>query len=95
MKPTGTIHFAKYETSPRLQRVLAYMLHGQPRTGREIILGADVNAVSSAADELRANGFDFRCIKQNTPPTYQLFDVDQAKALSARLLNPEQEAVNG
>ena len=89
MKPTGTIHFAKYETSPRLQRVLAYMLHGQPRTGREIINGADVNNVSVAADELRENGFHLCCIKQNNPPTYQLFDVDQAKARSAQLLKKE------
>ena len=88
-KATGTIHFAKYGASPRLQRVLAYMLHGQPRTGREIINGADVNNVSVAADELRENGFDLRCIKQNNPPTYQLFDTRAARELSARLLGKE------
>jgi len=56
MEPTGMIHYAKYNESPRLQRVLSYMLHGQPRTGREIINGADVNNVSVAACELRLNG---------------------------------------
>lgn len=86
MKPTGTIHYAKFEESPRLQRLLEFMLHGQPRTGRQIILGADINAVNSAACELRENGFDFRCVKQNNPPTYQLFHVDQARQLAEGLL---------
>jgi len=82
----GTIHYAKYEESPRLQRVLAYMLHGQPRTGREIINGADVNNVSVAACELRLNGFDLECIKQNNPPTYRLNNPAEALERSRQLL---------
>jgi hypothetical protein len=61
-------------------------LHGHPCTARDIILGANITAVSAAACELRENGFDFRCVKQNRPPTYQLFDVAGARELSARLL---------
>lgn len=85
-EPIGTIHYAKYEESPRLQRVLAYMLHGQPRTGREIINGADVNNVSAAACELRLNGFDLECIKQNNPPTYRLNSPGAALERSRQLL---------
>jgi hypothetical protein len=92
MKRTGQIHFAKYEESPRLQRVLRYMLHGQPRTGLDIILGAQVTAVSAAADELRENGFFLDCIKQNNPSIYQLFNVEQAKRLSDNLLGLDQAA---
>jgi hypothetical protein len=86
MEATGTIHYAKYQESARLQRLLAFMLHGQPRTGLEIIVGAQITAVSAAACELRENGFDFRCIKQNNPPTYMLFNVEKAKARAAELM---------
>lgn len=89
MKTTGSIHFARYEESPRLQRVLAFMLHGQPRTGLDIILGAQVTAVSAAADELRENGFDMECIKRLNPSIYQLFNADRARELSDRLLGRE------
>ena len=89
MKTTGSIHFARYEESPRLQRVLAYMLHGLPRTGLEIILGAQVTAVSAAACELRENGFDLECIKQNNPPTYRLNKPQEARERSDRLLYRE------
>ena len=83
---TGSIHYAKYEESPRLQRFLRFMLHGQPRTGLEIILGAKITAVSAAACELRLNGFDMECIKQNNPPTYRLNNPDQAWERSQELL---------
>lgn len=82
----GTIHFAKYEDSERLQRTLQLMLDGLARTTREIDRGADICAVNSAACELRANGFDFRCIRRSRPAMYQLFNVDQARHLSASLL---------
>lgn len=90
MEPTGMIHYAKYNESPRLQRVLRYMLHGQPRTGREIINGADVNNVSVAACELRLNGFDLECIKQNNPPTYRLNKPEEARQLSKELLEGKE-----
>jgi len=87
MGPTGSIHFAIYEESERLQRLLAYMLHGEPRTGLEIINGAAITAVSAAACELRLNGFDMICIRQNDPSIYQLFNIDKARDLSTRLLS--------
>lgn len=92
MKPTGTIHFARYEASPRLQRLLAYMLHGCPRTGMEIIHGAQITAVAAAADELRENGFEMKCIKRLNPPTYQLMNIERARELSARLLCGKEAA---
>jgi len=91
MDATGIIHYAQYAESPRLQRVLQFMLHGQPRTGREIINGADVNNVSVAACELRLNGFDLECIKQNNPPTYRLNNPDDARQRSRQLLSRESD----
>jgi hypothetical protein len=86
MKPTGSIHFAKFEESPRLQGVLGFMLDGLPHTGLEIIHGANITAVSAAADELRENGFAMDCIKKLNPPTYQLFNIEHARELADRLL---------
>jgi hypothetical protein len=91
-KRTGKIRFANYAESPRLQRFLRYMLHGEPRTGLEIIHGADITAVSAAADELRENGFEMECIKQNRPPTYQLLNVDRARQRSDDLLGHRKAA---
>jgi len=91
---TGTIHFAKYETSERLQIVLALMLDGQQRTTMEIIRGSGMVAISSAACELRANGFRMECVKRTSPAIYQLFDVEEARALSERLLT-RRAVVNG
>lgn len=79
-------HFARYEKSERLQKLLAFMMHGEERTTREIDRAIDICAVGSAAAELRANLFDFRCIKRSRPAVYQLFDVDGAKARAAALL---------
>ena len=88
----GQIHYAKFEESPRLQRFLAYMLHGQPRTGLEIINGAMITAVSAAACELRRNGFQMRCVKQNRPPTYQLDNLERAKVRADELLHGKKAA---
>lgn len=88
----GTIHFAKYEESDRLQRALKFMLDGAVRTTREIDRGADICAVNSAACELRRNGFDFICIRRSGPAMYQLFNVDQAKRLSDSLLKNQEAA---
>lgn len=92
MKTIGTIHFAKFEESARLQRVLEYMLHGEPRTGLEIILGAKITAVSAAACELRLNGFDLECIRQNDPSIYQLFNTARAQELATRMLQQRKAA---
>lgn len=55
-------------------------------TGLEIILGAKITAVSAAACELRRNGFDMECIKQNNPPIYRLNNPDEAWEKSKELL---------
>lgn len=87
----GTIHFAKYEDSERLQRALHLMLDGVARTTREIDRGADVCAVNSAACELRANGFDFICIRRSRSAMYRLYNIDHAKRLSDALLKKHVE----
>ncbi len=55
------MHFARIETSERLQKVLAVLKDYRPRTTREIIHEADVCAVNSIISEIRANGFQIRC----------------------------------
>jgi len=90
----GTIHYALYRNSERLQRFLALMLDGKERSTMEIIRGANICAVSSAACELRENGFRCECVKKTSPAFYRLFDIEEAKALSARLLAP-REVANG
>lgn len=61
------MHAAKLEGSIRLQRVLAFLLHGDRgwhdgwATTREIVSGADVCAVNSCIDELRDNGLEIEC----------------------------------
>lgn len=81
-----SIHYARYEKSERLQRALAFILDGRQHTTLEIIHGADVCAVNSAMDELRANGFDARCVKKTRPAVYQLHNIESARQLSAALL---------
>ncbi len=55
------MHYARIESSPRLQRVLALLSDGRPRTTREIVIEGNVCAVNSIIAELRANGFDIEC----------------------------------
>lgn len=50
----GVIRAANLETSPRLQRVKAVLNDGQWHGTREIVLAADVCAVNTIMDELRA-----------------------------------------
>lgn len=52
---------ARLEASARLQRVHALLSDGQPRTTREIVVGAHVCAVNSCIAELRENGVAVRC----------------------------------
>jgi len=85
-EPKGTINFAIFEDSERLQRFLWFMIHGEPRTGLEIINGAHITAVSAAACELRMNGFDMICVQMREPSIYKLFNPDRAQELADRLL---------
>lgn len=80
------MNHARYETSDRLQRTLAFLIDGKPRTTREIRDGADLCAVNSAIDELRENGFDVPCIKKSRPAIYQLLDPQAAMLHAAALL---------
>ena len=56
-----TMHAARLDRSPRLQRVLAVLQDGREYTTRDIVVRARVCAVNSCAAELRANGYDIRC----------------------------------
>ena len=93
-RESGSIHYARYAKSERLQRLLAYLLDGQVRTTLDIIRGAGVCAVNSAVCELRRNGFSCYCVSRSKPALYQLTDPVAARAHSARLLGP-QGVVNG
>lgn len=55
------MHFAKVETSERLQKVFTLLKDYKPRTTREIIREADVCAVNSIIAEIRMNGYQIRC----------------------------------
>ena len=57
----GTMHAAKLENSPRLQKVLAFLRRNGPATTLEICQACTVCAVNSIVDELRANGFTILC----------------------------------
>lgn len=60
---TGRIHYATLANSARLQRLLAFLKErgAQGATTLEIVHGAQVCAVNSAAAELRRNGIDVEC----------------------------------
>ena len=55
------IHYAKLESSERLQRLYKFLLDGKAHTTRDIVYGAEIMAVSTAVDELRENGFEIEC----------------------------------
>jgi len=61
MKITGKNHYAKLDKSPRLQRLLAFLQKGGEHSTRDIIINTGVVAVSSAASELRENGYNVGC----------------------------------
>lgn len=66
------MHAARIEKSDRLQRVLALLADGRPRTTLEIVAGAGVCAVNSCVAELRANGVPVRCWRAGDLWFYQL-----------------------
>ena len=63
MGALGHIHAAPL-TSPRLQRVLALMADGKPRTTRDIVRKARVMAVNACMAELRHHGAEIQCVRQ-------------------------------
>jgi hypothetical protein len=54
-RPTGSMKIANLDNSPRLQRLLDLLCNGEEHSTLEIILKANVAAVSAAITELRRN----------------------------------------
>lgn len=61
MKKRHGIHYAKLESSKRLQRVLKMLKRGGAYTTQQIIRQAHVCAVNSIVTELRKNGHQIGC----------------------------------
>lgn len=61
--PRGRMHYARLEASPRLQRLLAVLRRGGWWSTRALVTEADVCAINTAIDELRANAIaiETRC----------------------------------
>ncbi|TDQ40984.1 MULTISPECIES: hypothetical protein [Pseudomonadota] len=57
----ASIHAARLERSPRLQRVLELLSDGRWYSTLDIVVGAGVCAVNSCVAELRANGIPVAC----------------------------------
>jgi hypothetical protein len=77
------LHAAKLARSERLQSLLAYLTmqgeHGA--TTRDIVMNANVMAVSTAVSELRANGHSVFCLREDGHFRYFLSDrLHQARA---------------
>ena len=69
------MHAARLDRSPRLQRAYALLADGEPRSTRDISLGAGVYAVSAVISELRANGCDIDCWQEFVWDEQQQKDV--------------------
>lgn len=72
MSAIGRIHAAPL-TSPRLQRVLALLSDGKPRTTRDIVRKARVVAVNACVAELREHGAEISCVRQATPYGWRFY----------------------
>ncbi len=72
MNSTATMHAARLEKSPRLQRVLEVLSDGQAHTTYEIVQQAQVCAVNSIVAELRQNGYSIDCRRRADRFYYQL-----------------------
>ena len=66
------MHYARLEHSPRLQRLLAVLRQGGWYSTRDLVKQAEVMAINSAADELRANGFNVECERRGQYWYYRL-----------------------
>lgn len=70
------MHAARLDKSPRLQRTLALLQDQRSHTTLDIIRGANVCAVNSCVDELRANGFDIDCKRAGDVWHYRLLQKE-------------------
>jgi len=66
------MNHANIEKSDRLQRVLALLKRGREQSTMEIIMQANVMAVSAVVSELRANGYDISCRRDGDVWYYKL-----------------------
>ena len=56
-----SLHAARLDRSPRLQRTLAALRDGEWHSTRDILRDAHICAVNSCIAELRANGYVITC----------------------------------
>ena len=63
---------ASLDKSQRLQRVEKFLSDGLFHSTRDIVMGAQVMAVSAAISELRVNGRDIRCIRRGDIWMYRM-----------------------
>lgn len=75
----GKIHAAKLEHSPSPQRLNAFLNDGQWHSTREIVHGAEIMAVNSAASELRANGVNIECRAAETMHRKGVYEYRKAE----------------
>ena len=61
------MHAATFERSPRLQRVHALLRDGEERSTMDIVLNAQVMAVSAVVSELRHHGAEIECRQDRAP----------------------------
>ena len=66
---------ANLDTSPRLQRVAAFLKDGKEHSTMEIIQGANVAAVNSCVAELRDNRLDIICQRKGDLWFYSMPEV--------------------
>ena len=71
------MNFARLESSPRLQRVLAALRGAVRLSTREIIERANVCAVNSCVAELAANGYRIDCTREGAIWFYRLVEPVQ------------------
>ena len=75
-KANGTIHFAKLDTSPRLQRLLMHLSDGAEHSTLDIVKNTHLCAINSAITELRRNNIPVTCRRVDKGLyTYQLTEL--------------------
>lgn len=65
-------HYAKLSQSPRLQRVRDFLIDGEWHSSRDIIVGANICAISAAISELRYNGCNVDCERRGDVWFYRM-----------------------
>lgn len=86
-----SIHAAKIENSPRLQRLLAVLNDGQWHSTKELTLKSDNYAVSTSIQELKApiNGLNIESNKIKTPNGEDYWEYRLVQGQHKKLEVPE------